>query len=434
MKALYILKAIDGAPDEFQVLPYGEIEIEGKKPAYLDEESMESIISTFKRRENDMVIDYEHQTLMDVEAPAAGWIKQFINKGKKGLWVVVEWTEKAKKYIANREYRYFSPVFWTRKSDRKVVQIDNVALTNAPKINGLQPIIAKMTRDQAREAQMVRSKKYKIGVKEGGNVTKPGEWDNVPDDQFLDPVNYRYPCPDADQTKAAASYWGKPKNQAQYNSEERSIINERLNKFKKKFKIGEYREEAKMWEKLKKLFGLADDAGEEKVVEAAEAVVAKNKELEDVAKKSVEVVACKEVLDVLKLGTDADKEMVVAAIAGLGKTDDVARELSLEVAKLKQEIANMKQEDLVQLALKEGKTSPEELDKWGRDLAKNNPDQFEKIVLSRPKGSVVPIDKVGVIEDKKQKGAADETQLSINKMMGIDEVSWDKYNPDAMKA
>ncbi len=99
--------------------------------------------------------------------------------------------------------------------------------------------------DEEKDAQKARAKKYGIAVKEKGHVTKPGEWDDVPDDQFLDPVNYRYPCPDADQTRAAAGYWGREKNQAQYNSKERSIINGRLDKFRKKFKIGEYAKEDK---------------------------------------------------------------------------------------------------------------------------------------------------------------------------------------------
>ena len=433
MKALYILKSIEGAPGEFQVLPYGEIEIEGDKPAILDEESMQSIINQFKRRGNDMVIDYEHQTLKDVQAPAAGWIKRFINKGKEGLWAVVEWTEKAREYMAAREYRYFSPVFWARKSDRKVLKIDHIALTNYPKINRLQPIVAKMTRDQARDAQLVRSEKYGLGVKEGGHVTKPGEWSQVPDDQFLDPVNYRYPCPDAGQTRAAASYWGREENQKPYTPKERSIVNERLDKFKQKFNIGEYRKETKMIKKLKKLFGLKDDAGEDKLMEAAEAIVAKNKELKTSADKKTEVVACKEVLEVLKLGPDADKEVVIAAIGSLGSTDDVAAKLSQDVARMSTELGKIKQEDLVQLALKEGKTSPEELKSWGRDLALKNPEQFKMIVLSRPKGSVIPVENVQVLGDGEHKTTPDDVQLSINKMMGVDEETWKKYRPQPVQ-
>jgi phage I-like protein len=223
-------KVVDGAPAEFQLFPYGNIRIEGEQDAILDEESMGSIIAGFERRGNDMVIDYEHQTLMGTQAPAAGWIKRLINKGKEGLWAVVEWTEQAREYLAKKEYRYFSPVFWTRNKDRKIVGIQNVALTNDPLLNNLRPIVAKMTLDEARNEQEQRAKKYNIGIKEGGHVTKPSEWEGVEDDQFLDPVNYRYPCPDADQARAAASYWGQAKNQEQYTQGERSIINERLEK------------------------------------------------------------------------------------------------------------------------------------------------------------------------------------------------------------
>ena len=91
----------------------------------------------------------------------------------------------------------------------------------------------------AKQAQEERAKKYGIAVKDGGNVTKPGEWSSVPDEDWLDPVNYRYPCPDDKQTRAAAAYWGKPKDKEQYSSEERGIIDKRLAKMEKKFKIGD---------------------------------------------------------------------------------------------------------------------------------------------------------------------------------------------------
>lgn len=92
----------------------------------------------------------------------------------------------------------------------------------------------------AKKAQAARAKKWGIAVKEGGNVGKPGEWKDVADADFLDPVNYRYPCPDADQTKAAAAYWGKEANKAQYSSEERGVIDKRLEGKMKQFKMGDY--------------------------------------------------------------------------------------------------------------------------------------------------------------------------------------------------
>ncbi|WP_261949169.1 phage protease [Paenibacillus melissococcoides] len=36
---------------------------------------------TFHRRALDIVIDYEHQTLEDVQAPAGGWIKEHHHPG-----------------------------------------------------------------------------------------------------------------------------------------------------------------------------------------------------------------------------------------------------------------------------------------------------------------------------------------------------------------
>jgi len=144
MEKLILAKEINGAPSEFQVFPYGAVDIEGDPAALLDEESMQQIIESFDRRGNDMVIDYEHQTLKDVKAPAAGWIRKLINKGKQGLWAMVEWTEEARQFLKEREYRYFSPVFAVRGNDRKIIQLHNVALTNFPKLNNLRPIIAKL--------------------------------------------------------------------------------------------------------------------------------------------------------------------------------------------------------------------------------------------------------------------------------------------------
>jgi phage I-like protein len=334
-KWLAILKEMTGAPAEFQVLPEGKIEIEGMDPAFLNETAAAGVIAAFKARGNDMVVDYEHQTLADGQAPAAGWIKDLIWKGKEGLWAAVEWTKKAKEYLENREYRYFSPVMLVGAKDGRVVRLVNLALTNSPKINCLQPIVAK--------------------------------WN-------------------AGETK----------------TEKEDIM------------IG----------KLKQLLGLAADAAEAKIEEAVTLLVNKAKELET---QAASLVACKEVLTALGAKDGAGKDEVIRIVASLKAPGDAAKDLSLKVAQLTQEIAEMKQTDLVQLALKEGKTSPEELDKWGRNLARTNPEQFNLIVLARPAGSVIPIAQIEVLKD--QLGAVpDDVQKSVNKMMGVDDATFAKYN------
>lgn len=131
------------APEWVQFLPYGLVQ-STKGNFIVDEESMAAIIEYFKDRGNDLVIDYEHQTLTGGQAPASGWIKELLAKGTEGLWAKVEWTEKARKYIADREYRYFSPVVGVRESDRKAVVVLGAGLTNAPAISNMVPIVNKI--------------------------------------------------------------------------------------------------------------------------------------------------------------------------------------------------------------------------------------------------------------------------------------------------
>lgn len=94
------------------------------------------------------------------------------------------------------------------------------------------------TKSPERAAQAARAEKYGIAPKADGAVTKPREWADVPDDQWLDPVNYAYPVPDAAHVRSAASYWGRPKNKEAYSAEEQKIITDRLAAAEKKFGIG----------------------------------------------------------------------------------------------------------------------------------------------------------------------------------------------------
>jgi phage I-like protein len=133
-------REMDGLPAEIQIIPYGYHET-GKGAFRLDDEGMRAIIEEFDSRKNDMVIDYEHQSLSGGEAPAAGWIKRLVNKGMDGLWAVVQWNERAREYLKNREYRYLSPVLLKRASDSRVLRLINAALTNQPAIDGMVPLV-----------------------------------------------------------------------------------------------------------------------------------------------------------------------------------------------------------------------------------------------------------------------------------------------------
>lgn len=129
---------VKGVPDVIKLLPLGHVK-SSKGDFDVDEDSFNAMKQHFVDRGIDIVIDYEHQTLKDVQAPASGWIKDlFIRDG--AVAAKVEWTPAAKKYIENGEYRYLSPVVLVRKSDGKAMQLHSAALTNTPAINGMYTI------------------------------------------------------------------------------------------------------------------------------------------------------------------------------------------------------------------------------------------------------------------------------------------------------
>jgi hypothetical protein len=81
--------------------------------------------------------------------------------------------------------------------------------------------------DKDREAQIERSQKYGIGIKQGGNVTKPSEFAEIPENQFADAVNFRYPV-DAKHCKAALGYFNQADNRSQYSQEEQAKILQKI--------------------------------------------------------------------------------------------------------------------------------------------------------------------------------------------------------------
>lgn len=133
-------------PTRIQIVPIGEFKDGKGNPFRITAEIIAKIIANFDLRANDLVIDYEHQTLGEGQAPAAGWIKRLIDEGGNGLWAEVEWTARAKQYLQNREYRYLSPVLLARKKSDGVGLpeiLHSAALTNDPAIDGMVPVVNK---------------------------------------------------------------------------------------------------------------------------------------------------------------------------------------------------------------------------------------------------------------------------------------------------
>ena len=143
--ALAPLDLTDGAqtpPDEFLLIRFGENDYtkgEEQGRFAFSESDADAILADFSRRAKDGVIDYEHQTLKGVEAPAAGWITG-LAKTAAGLVAKVDWTARAKERLQSREYRYHSPVLHFREG--RPYQLHSVALTNHPALHGYPALVA----------------------------------------------------------------------------------------------------------------------------------------------------------------------------------------------------------------------------------------------------------------------------------------------------
>lgn len=145
------LIALDKASDRIQLFPAGEFTapmgaLMGKGPWRLTDSSARQLMTIVAQRTNDILIDYEHQSLSANQtgnpAPAAGWIKPgSLIWDDSGLYAQApDWKDKAAAMIAADEYRYLSPVFTYDPKTGDVLNIISVALTNTPAIDGMAAV------------------------------------------------------------------------------------------------------------------------------------------------------------------------------------------------------------------------------------------------------------------------------------------------------
>lgn len=316
-----IMCALEGlnvseAPDEIKILPLGTVHSQ-KGDFVVDDESFDLINRHFENRGLDLVIDYEHQTLKDVQAPAGGWIKKLV-KTKDAIAAQVEWTAKAKQYLENKEYKYLSPVVICRKSDGKAVALHSVALTNTPAIDGMFALVNSIDISSPAGA-------------EGGNSME--------------------------------------------------------------------------LKKIVALLGLPEDATETDVEKAIQEL--KRQE------KAEEVVANKTIMDLLELKADAKTEDVAAKIMELkGTADKTKDEMILE---LKRRMDERDAEELVTMALKQGKISAAQKT-WAKEYALKDAEGFQAFVAKAP--AVVPIGKTGSAGYQKEETDT-ELDPKILKNLGV---------------
>lgn len=306
-----------------QILPYGWVKSE-KGTFLVDDQAMNTIMQAFTAKKNDTVIDYEHQTLKDVIAPAAAWIKRLENRGKDGLWGEVEWTPKALEFVQNKEYRYLSPVIFARKSDGRAVVLHSCALTNTPAIDGMEPIANKETEEKSMD--------------------------------FL---------------KLVAA-----------------------------------------------LLGLPETATEDEVKQAIAA-------LKQQVEQSGQVVANKDVMALFELPETATLTDIKGKVIALKNPSGYVK--ADEFKALQDKLAERDRDGLVELAMKSGKVAPAQKG-WAEQYALKDPEGFKAFLKDAL--PVVPIGTEVAGGEVKRKQELEETQLSVNKALGLDDETFKKFGGD----
>ena len=137
--------AEDGkVPTEIHILPFGEWD----HPAYgnivIGQREADMFVENFNAKiRNDIPVTEGHD-FMD-ESPAVGWFKE-LNIRDNGVWASIEWTTKGSTLLKNREYKYFSPEFYTVYEDPQTGEkymnvLVGGALTNKPYFKELEAVV-----------------------------------------------------------------------------------------------------------------------------------------------------------------------------------------------------------------------------------------------------------------------------------------------------
>lgn len=137
-----------------QLLPVGPFKARDGRPFdvpgghwLLDKTIATTLINRAKALGQDILIDYDHQTLKvdhnGQPAPAAGWYNadEIEWREGQGLFIKPRWTERAAALVAAREYRFLSAVF-PYDAQGRPLELRMTAITNDPGVVGMQALAA----------------------------------------------------------------------------------------------------------------------------------------------------------------------------------------------------------------------------------------------------------------------------------------------------
>lgn len=138
----------------YQLLPVGPFKARDGRPFdvagghwLLDGQIAAALIARARAQRQDILIDYDHQTLKTDQngqpAPAAGWYNADEIEWREGagLFIKPRWTDRAAALVAAQEYRFLSAVF-PYDAQGRPLELRMTAITNDPGVVGMQALAA----------------------------------------------------------------------------------------------------------------------------------------------------------------------------------------------------------------------------------------------------------------------------------------------------
>ncbi|EDW6361792.1 hypothetical protein YN28_004608 [Salmonella enterica subsp. enterica] len=138
-----------------QLLPAGFFQARDGRPFdvpggrwFIDGDVAAQLIARVRALGQDVLIDYEHQTLRTEAngqpAPAAGWFNADEMQWREGvgLFIHPRWTAKAQAHIDAGEYRFLSAVIPYDTATGRPIEMRMAAITNDPGVVGMEALAA----------------------------------------------------------------------------------------------------------------------------------------------------------------------------------------------------------------------------------------------------------------------------------------------------
>jgi len=136
--ALNVELAAGEAPEWVELIPAGPRVVGRDGRAWLHDRP-QSIVDAFTARNTPLPLDWEHATEHKAPrgeaAPAAGWIEELEARDGGAIWGRVAWTPRGASMVANREYRFLSPVFGYEPATTRIRYLASAGLTNTPNLH-----------------------------------------------------------------------------------------------------------------------------------------------------------------------------------------------------------------------------------------------------------------------------------------------------------